>query len=293
MKVAVLGAGGLVGRELCAAAPSGAEVLPLTHAQLDIRDTDGVARVLDDASPAWVINAAGVTDVDLAERDRDLAFAVNALAVGSLARLCHSRGAGLLHFSTDFVFDGTKDGCYAEDDEPKPINVYGASKWDGEKLVRQHTMKHLIIRTQWVFGAGGTSFLSTLRERALNRVPMRVVADQFGGCTYAPDLAQWTWAMVGTLTGTYHVANRGRVSRFDIARRVFEALGAAELVSPCSSADVRTIAPRPANTPLCVDKVERALGRALPSWSDAVDRYAASSRGGQAAPPRSATEVAS
>lgn len=276
MKVVLLGAGGMLARDLLANAPAEHTVLPFTHEQLDVRDSVGLARALHENRPDWVMNASGITDVDRAEREPELAFAVNATAVGELATLCKENRCGFVHFSTDFIFDGSKTDCYREDDVPNPINTYGASKWEGEQIVRRNAGQHLIIRTQWLFGAGGTGFLSTLWQRARDRLPTCVVDDQFGCCTYSVDLARVTWAGLGRLAGTYHVANRGRVSRFHIARRIFEMAGTTELVSPCQSAALSLAAQRPASSQLCLDKVERDLGYRMPDWMDAIARYLSS-----------------
>jgi dTDP-4-dehydrorhamnose reductase len=274
MRVVLLGAGGLAAREIIANAPAGHTVIPFTHAQLDIRDGAAVRQVIRESRPDWVINASGVTDVDVAERNAELAFAVNAEAVGALATMCADFACGLAHFSTDFVFDGEKRGCYTEADAPRPINTYGASKLAGEQLVARNAPRHLIIRTQWIFGLGGRGFISSLWQRARDRLPTRVVADQFGGCTYAVDLARMTWSALPRLTGTYHIANRGRVSRHDLAQRIFGAADAADLVSAMRSADEPPgRAARPASTTLCVEKVERALGVTMPDWTDALSRY--------------------
>jgi len=284
MRALVLGAGGLLGREFASEKPREHEIVALAHADLDVRDTAAVQRVIRDLSPNWVINASGFTHVDAAERDRDAAFAVNAAAVGELARVCGENRSGLAHFSTDYVFDGAKTGCYREDDEPLPLSVYGASKLAGEELVRRSGARHLIIRTQWLFGFGNRSFLSTLWQRAQERRPTRVVADQFGCCTFTVDLARVTWVALDRLEGTYHVANKGRVSRFEIAQRIFGAAGVPELVTPCEGADMPAAARRPTNSPLCLSKVERALGYTMAEWTDAMRRYlVALSRGEHAA----------
>jgi len=275
MRVMVLGAGGLLGRSLVASVPAAHQVTPLTRAEADIRDSAALARTLREVRPDWVLNATAYTDVDGAERDRDLAFAVNADAVGELASFCKALGAGLMHFSTDYVFAGDKMDCYREDDAVAPVNAYGASKEAGERLVRDRAGRHVIIRTQWLFGSGGKSFLSTVKQRAASRQPIRVVEDEYGCCTYVADLSAVAWSALGRLEGTFHVANRGRVSRCDVARRVYEAAEAGQLVTPVTSADIAVVAKRPSSSQLCVDKVEAALGRPMPHWTDAVDRYLA------------------
>lgn len=278
MIVALLGAGGQVGREVLAATPAPHVVHAFARAELDIRDAARVDGVLREVRPDWVINASGLTNVDHAEREPEAAFAVNGGAVGALARLCRAHSCGLLHYSTDFVFPGSRASCYAEEDDARPINVYGASKWEGEQRLRREAPRHLIIRTQWVFGAGSGSFLSALWDRAVRRMPTSVVNDQYGQCTYSVDLARFTWQSLGQLEGTYHVANRGRVSRFDIAHRIFAAAGAADLLRGCRGTDMPAAAARPSSSILCTEKIERALKVAIPWWTDAVDRYVLAQR---------------
>ena len=273
-----MGANGTLARELQAQKPAQHAMTALTHTELDICDSTAVRVAVKSAEPEWVINASAYNNVDAAETNPDIAFAVNARAVGDLARICRENGCGLVHFGTDFVFDGTASGFYSEDDAVRPVNVYGKSKAEGEQLVRKSGVSHLIIRTSWLYGRGGKSFLSTIWQRATNRTPTRVVDDQFSCCTYAGDLAGITWQCFGRLEGTYHVANRGRVNRFMIAQRVFDAVGASDIVSPCSTVEFPAVATRPTNSAMSVTKVERALGYALPEWTDALDRHLAELR---------------
>lgn len=277
MRVVVLGAGGLLGRALAAAPPPGVSLQCFARSGLDVRDTTALERMLHDARPHWVLNASAYTNVDGAEAGRDEAWAVNATAVGELARLCRLAGAGLAHFSTDYVFAGDREGCYAEDDPVAPVNAYGASKEAGERLVRDSGARHLIIRTQWLFGVGGKSFLSTVLDRARRGDAIRVVSDEFGQCTYADDLAAAAFALLPRAGGTFHVANRGRVSRYEVARRIYESAGMADRVTPVSTKELTMPAPRPTSSLLCVGRVENALGRRMPGWTDAVARYVASS----------------
>jgi dTDP-4-dehydrorhamnose reductase len=283
LRVLLLGSAGLLGRALRTQPTHGAQgtqLISFTRQELDIRDVAAVEAKVREHRPDWVLNATAYTNVDGAETDPESAYAVNATAVGALAECCRASGCGVVHFSTDFVFAGDTERCYDEGDEPRPVNAYGASKLAGEELVRLSGARHLIVRTQWVFGVGGTSFLSTLWHRAMERQPTRVVADEYGCCTYAADLADVTWRSLGRLEGTYHVANRGRVSRYEIAQRVFAATGSPDGVSPCSAKDVSLPARRPASSILCVDRIESALGTRMAPWTDAVDRYVAAMRGG-------------
>jgi dTDP-4-dehydrorhamnose reductase len=275
VNVVLLGAAGLLGRSLAASPPPGTTLSAFDRATADITDFGAIERLLRREAPDWVLNATAYTDVDGAERDRDTAFQVNGSAVSELARRCAIFGCGLVHFSTDYVFAGDRDTCYSEDAPVAPVNSYGASKEAGEREVRNSGARHLIIRTQWLFGHGGRSFLSTVARRARERQAIRVVADEWGCCTYVEDLAAATWEILGRASGTLHVANRGKVSRFEVARRVYEAAGVPELVTAARSADVPMLARRPVSSMLCVDRVEGILGRPMPAWTDAVDRYVA------------------
>jgi dTDP-4-dehydrorhamnose reductase len=279
MNALLLGAGGLLGGALLKQKPSDVALVAFTRAELDVRDSDALQRAITGCSPDWIINASGLTNVDAAEQDPDLAFAVNADAVGVMARLSRTAKCGLLHFSTDYVFDGRKGDLYTEADEPHPVNVYGESKLAGERLVASSGALYLVVRTQWLYGeagarSSGKSFVQWLWDRALEGVPTRVVADQTGCCTYNVDLARSCWDAMGRLSqGTYHIVNRGRVSRFDIAKRVFRAAGVADIVSPCRGDEIPGRAPRPMNSALDVARFEAAMDRVLPDWTDALDRY--------------------
>jgi dTDP-4-dehydrorhamnose reductase len=272
-RILLLGAGGMLGRSLRASALPDATLIAVTHGELDVRDPVALGAALADSKPDWVVNASGYTDVDGAEDHQDEAFAINATAVGEMGRRCGERKCGIVHFSSDYVFDGAKGGFYVETDHTRPLNVYGASKLAGEELLRASGARHLIIRTQWVYGVGGKSFVGTLWERAQTRTTTGAVADQFGGSTNSSDLAAVVWAVLGRAEGTYHIANRGRVSRYMIAQRIFRAFGAEALLSSASSADFPARAHRPANSPLDVRKIEGVLGARMPEWTDAIDRY--------------------
>lgn len=278
MRVLLLGAGGMLAREILAQRPAQHSVVSLTRAEVDIRDPDALQRAVRENRPTWVINGSGYTDVDAAESDSTTAFAVNSKAVGDLARFCRENDCGLLHFSTDYVFDGMKDGLYAEDDATNPISVYGASKLAGEKLIRESATRHLILRTRWLYGKGVRGFISTLWERAHARMPTKAADDQFACSTYTVDLARTSWAALSRLTGTFHVVNRGLVSPYILAKRIFEAADAASLVSAASLSEFPAPARRPLNSPLDVRRIERALGYRMPSWEDALERYVRTQR---------------
>jgi dTDP-4-dehydrorhamnose reductase len=264
----------MLGADLLTSAPPGVEIHPRDRAALDIRDSRAVAAELDFVRPDIVINATGYTAVDRAEAARAEAFAVNAIAVGSLGRACGERGVQVLHFSSDYVFDGATTGDYSEEDRVAPLNAYGESKLGGECALLESGARSLIIRTQWLFGANGVSFPRSMWDRARNRQPTRVVTDQRGRPTYTVDLARATWALVvRRMSGLFHVANSGEASWYDVALRVFEAAGAGELLSTCTSREFRRQATRPARSILSTAKLEKTLGAPLPSWTDSLSEF--------------------
>jgi dTDP-4-dehydrorhamnose reductase len=275
-RVLLLGAGGMLGHDLAATAPPEVTLFPFTRAQLDITERAAVAATLGEVRPNVVINAAAYTAVDRAESERAVAMRVNGAAVGELGRAAHHVGARVIHFSSDYVFDGTATQPYSETSAANPVNAYGASKLAGEQALQASGAAYLIIRTQWLFGAHGRSFPRTMWERARARAPSRVVCDQFGRPTYSVDLARATWQLVaGDVTGVIHVANAGVATWYDIARRVYAACGVAGLVQPCATSEFPTPARRPPRAVLDTARAERALGDPLPQWEDAIDRFLA------------------
>jgi dTDP-4-dehydrorhamnose reductase len=273
MKVVILGSGGMLGSDLVALAPPGITISAFTHAQLDVTNDGSVEHVLAESRPDILVNATAYTQVDRAESEPDLAFAVNARAVGDLAAQCEARGILLVHFSTDYVFDGASARPYREDDPVNPTSVYGASKRAGEDVLRASGAHHLLLRTSWLFGEHGRSFPRTMWDRALAQKPTRVVNDQLGRPTYTKDFARAVWAAIAAgLTGTYHAANEGEASWFDVALRIFSAFGAASCLEPCRTAQYPTPTRRPAYSVLDTGKLQR-MGIVLPAWTDALDRF--------------------
>jgi dTDP-4-dehydrorhamnose reductase len=288
MKVLLLGARGMLGTDLAATAPSTAELHARDRVTLDVTDEAAMARTLDLVTPDVVINATGFTAVDRAEGSRSEAFAVNAIAVSSLARLSAARNVRVVHFSTDYVFDGSAAGSYREDDPPAPINAYGESKLAGERALRESGAAFIILRSQWLFGLHGSSFPRTMWERACRGEPTRVVTDQIGRPTYTMDLARVTWqAVVAQLTGIFHVANGGEATWYDVAKRVFDFAATPELLSPCTSDEFPRSAKRPARSVLDTTKLERSLRLTLPHWTMAITAFLGQLRASRAPLPAS------
>jgi dTDP-4-dehydrorhamnose reductase len=274
MKVLLLGARGMLGTDLAATAPSGVELHARDRRTLDVTNPAAVARTLDLVRPDTVINATGFTAVDRAETARDEAFAVNATAVSVLARFCAARNVRVVHFSTDYVFDGSAMHAYQEDVPTAPLSVYGESKLAAENALQESGAQFLILRTQWLFGLRGRSFPRTMWERACRGQPTRVVTDQTGRPTYTVDLARVTWrAIAAQLTGVFHAANGGQATRYEVAKRVFEVAATPELLSPCTSDNISRSAKRPAYSVLDTAKLERSLRLTIPQWTEALSEF--------------------
>lgn len=281
-RVLVAGAGGQVGRALMAlATPPDIELVGLYRAALDITQFDAVNAALDQARPHAVVNLAAYTAVDRAEDEPLAAFAVNRDGAGLLAQACRRRGVGLVHVSTDYVFDGTRPGAWTEDDPVAPLGVYGRSKAEGEALVREALPAHAIVRTSWVFGAHGRNFVRTMLERIGRTAELRVVDDQRGCPTAASDLARALLEVArrlldapGAAAGTYHYCNAGATTWFRFAQAIFARARAhgrdVPRVIPVPSADYPTRARRPANSELDCAKAVAAFGLARPSWRDSL-----------------------
>jgi|SRR5690348_10980350 len=279
MRVAVLGAGGMLGHDLVATAPPDVEVLPFRHADLDITDPAAVKRLFAEHHPDVVINAAAYTAVDKAEEEPEIAERVNGWAPGVLGEAAKRAGSRVIHFSTDYVFDGTANEPYAEDAPTNPINKYGASKLMGEKALQASGAEALIIRTQWLFGMHGRSFPRTMWERAKARQPTRVVNDQMGKPTYTIDLAGVTWALLIHRQATLfdiqrlHLANAGRATWYEVAERVFSHARSASLLSPIASSDYAMRAPRPLRSVLDTSRFTSVTDRRFPEWGSGLKRF--------------------
>jgi dTDP-4-dehydrorhamnose reductase len=273
MRVLILGAGGMLGHDLIDRAPESADVVPVTHREVDITDEGSLAAAIREAAPEIIMNAAAYTAVDAAEADSERAKLVNSIAAGSVAMHAVRTGSLLVHFSTDYVFDGRSNNPYAESAEPRPINVYGSTKLAGERAIQASGARHMIIRTSWLFGVNGRSFPRTMWQRATASQSTRVVNDQVGRPTFTKDLADATWSLAsGPGSGVYHVTNSGSATWFDVASHVFQRLDRQALLTPCTSAEYPTPATRPARSLLDSTRSDPLL-RTLRPWRDALDDF--------------------
>jgi dTDP-4-dehydrorhamnose reductase len=274
MRLLVTGAGGMLGRDVIAAArDAGHEPRGLTRGDLDVTDPAAVAVAVAGARPGAVINCAAYTNVDGAESEPELAELVNGAGAGNVARGAAAAGAWTIHISSDYVFDGTKNSPYVESDRVNPLSAYGRSKLSGELAVAQAAPdSHTIVRSSWLFGAFGPCFPATMLRLAGERDEITVVDDQIGSPTFTGHLAGALLVLATAqppMGGTLHVAAGGRCSWFDFAREI---IGRAELsceVKPGSTADLGRPAPRP---PFSVLGTERDAPR-LPDWREGLASY--------------------
>lgn len=286
MKILLTGKTGQIGHELASVLPAMGEVVSFDRAGMDLSDLDQVRATIRAVRPALIINPAAYTAVDLAEKEVALAMRINAEAPAIMAEEAARLGAMLVHYSTDYVFDGDKPCGYVEEDEPHPLNIYGRSKLAGEDAIRASGVPHLILRTSWVYGLHGRNFLQTVRRLAQDRMELRIVADQFGAPTWARTVAQATVAAVKALQastgepardrwheqgGLYHLTAQGRTSWCGFAQAIVDKSMAAgkPVVTPIATADYPLSARRPANSILSSEKFIRTFG-ILPAWDEAL-----------------------
>lgn len=289
MRILLFGGNGQVGWELQRAlAPLGDIVAPARR-EADLAAPEALAATIRAVAPRLIVNAAAYTAVDKAESEPALARAINATAPGVIAREAAALGALLVHYSTDYVFDGSGDAPWREDAATAPLNVYGRTKLEGEEAIRASGGPHLILRTSWVHAARGANFASTMLRLAARRETLDVVADQFGAPTGAELLADLTAHAVQALRtrpelgGTYHAAAAGETSWCGYARHVLAfardaglALAATpESVNAVPTSAYPTAAARPANSRLDCSRLRTAFGLALPAWQAGVDRMLA------------------
>lgn len=271
--ILVTGGSGQVGTELKALGPRfGVEIVAPGRADLDLASSCAIDHFLGNRDWSAVINCAAYTAVDKAESEPELAFAVNAVAPELIAKQTAARAIRLLHVSTDYVFDGSKDGSYVEDDPVAPLGVYGASKQAGEQAVLVSHPAHVILRTAWVVSPHGANFVKTMLRVGAERKQLRVVDDQRGCPTSAHDIAEalLTIATTGQARGTYHFVNAGEATWWELARFVFDRAGMEVEVEPITTADYPTPAKRPANSRLSTEKLRQAFGIAPRPWQAAV-----------------------
>jgi dTDP-4-dehydrorhamnose reductase len=271
--VAILGARGMLGSDVTAACTQkGFDVRPYDLPELDITNPEQLERAIRWADA--VVNCAAYTNVDGAEDHQDLAHRVNAEAVGLLGRMAADSGKWVLHFSTDYVFDGELDRPYAETDAPNPINEYGRSKLAGERRLSRSGCAHCIVRLQWTYGSHGGNFVTSIVERARGGTHLRVVDDQLGSPTATTEVAEVVCSLLSQRAqGLLHYAAAGYASRFEVAKFVIEQIGLKVELSPCRSGDYPSPARRPLNSRFNCDKIQAYLDRPIRPWWEPLESF--------------------
>ncbi len=246
----------------------------LEREKLDISDINAVYAAISHYNPQIVINCAAYNYVDKAEKERDKAFSTNALGAKNLALACKDKGSLLIHYSTDYIFDGKKEDYYTEEDEPNPINYYGVSKLEGERMIAETMDNFLIFRVSWVFGKGKQNFFYKLTEWTKDKRIIKIVCDQISIPTYTEDIVKITFLCVEKgLRGIYHLTNSGYCSRFESAKYFLEGIKWDGLILPVDSNFFPSEAKRPYFSAMSNKKISDALSIEIPHWKDAVDKY--------------------
>ncbi len=284
--VVLVGANGMLAHMVRQLAPCGVRLHLLDLPEFDVTAHCQVSEELARLNPAVIINCAAFTRVDACESEQDSAYAVNGKAPGYLAAAAYASNALLVHISTDFVFAGDKTVPYDEDDQPRPLSVYGKSKLAGEQAIAASALqRYYIVRTSWLYGPAGGNFVATMMRLAAERDELGVVADQVGTPTFSADLAAVVWRLVELETaaaaptyGIYHYSNAGECSWYDFTCAIVAQMRQRNLpcraaVKPITSAEYPLPAPRPAYSVLSKDKIMTAAGIVVPAWQDSLAQY--------------------
>ena len=267
MRILLTGRNGQLGWELARALPTLGELTSTTREQLDLGASDAIRRAVREARPQLIVNAAAYTAVDKAESEPEPAMRINATAPGVLAEEAKRLGAMLVHYSTDYVFDGTKATAYLEDDAPNPLSVYGRSKLAGERAIAASGCRHLILRTSWVYGPRGKNFFLTIARKASSGERLRVVADQRGVPTASGFLAEKTLGLLEKkASGLLHLVPGGETTWYDFAREIVRLTGSKSEVQPIKTGEFPVAARRPANSVLDNRRATAVLGTPMPDW---------------------------
>jgi dTDP-4-dehydrorhamnose reductase len=284
-RVLVVGCNGQLGRDMMLTASAyGFETEGIDYPDIDLTSVDSTRAALGRIRPRTVVNCAAYTAVDACETNLALAFAVNAEGCAVLARCAREAGVErIAHFSTDYVFDGKKDGVYTETDVPNPQSVYGQSKLAGELLLVKEFANHFIFRIAWLYGCRGPNFVKTIRKVAWDKVPagepLRVVNDQFGSPTYTMEVCRQMWAVVQTNNfGLYHCTAEGSCSWFDFTSHIVARCAIPVTVAPCTTAEFPRPAPRPANSVLENARLKCLGLNGMKEWRAAFDDFLAEER---------------
>lgn len=270
MKILLTGKNGQVGRELQRTLASLGEIIALDSQQMNLADPDVIIRTVRTIKPDLIVNAAAYTAVDQAEIEPELTMAINGIAPEILAEEAKTLGAGLIHYSTDYIFDGAKTAPYVEDDEPNPLNMYGKSKLAGEQAIQASGCDHLILRTSWVYSPHGKNFLLTMLRLLQEREEVSVVNDQIGAPTSARQIAETTAKILAQgwneKSGVYHLTTRGHTSRHGFAEKIGLLTGSRCKILPITSREYPAQTLRPLNSRLNLDKLSKYFKISPLAW---------------------------
>jgi dTDP-4-dehydrorhamnose reductase len=287
MKILLTGATGQVGWELARTLLPVGEVIAIDRSRVDFSDLKALRTLVQQLKPDVIVNPAAYTAVDKAETEKDLAYLINAEAPGMLAEEAKKLGALLVHYSTDYVFDGTKDSPYTESEPTNPLNVYGASKLAGEQAIQSVASDYLILRTSWVYASRANNFLKTILRLATEREELKIIADQIGSPTWARLIAEITAHVVKQVciekmnssftSGIYHLTSSGYTSWHGFAEKIVEIAREQgkvplknKVILPIPATDYPLPAQRPSNSRLSCQRLEQQFGLSLPSWENAL-----------------------
>lgn len=270
MRILLLGKTGLLGQALFDALKKGHEVFACSHAECDVTILDFIKKTVKKSQPEIVINSTGYTNVDKAEEEKAKAFLINEKAVVNIIDAIKPMHIPLLHFSTDYVFDGENENGYAEDSRTNPISTYGASKAAGEKIIAENLKNYYLIRTSWLYGPGGKNFVDTMLRLAETHETLKVVSDQKGSPTYTPDLAKAIARLLNEKPpyGIYHLTNDGVCTWHEFACEIFNQLGVPKRIVPITSEELA----RPAKRPKCSILINAKFAK-MRHWKEALQDF--------------------
>ncbi len=280
MKILLLGHKGMLGADLLTQMSLHHDVVGMDQEEIDITCAADCVKSIEETAPQIIINAAAYTNVDGCETAKEECFAVNAEAVKNIATACRSKNIRIIHFSTDYVFNGNGISPYREDENCDPINTYGASKLAGEKYLQSLAQNYIIIRTAWLYGANGKNFVRTILEKAKTTPRLTVVDDQFGSPTHTKDLAAAVDHLIEkNAQGIFHVTNRGSCSWYQFAVKILQEAGMDDVeVSPIKSDQLVRAAKRPPNSVMSMQKFIATTGKAMQPWQLGLKDYMESMR---------------
>jgi dTDP-4-dehydrorhamnose reductase len=288
MRILIIGKNGQIGWELQRSLAKSGECVAVDYPEIDLVNADSIRKTIADAAPQLMVNAAAYTAVDKAEDEYELAMKINGVAPGIMAEEAKRRGAAFITYSTDYVYDGTKQGAWTEEDKPNPVNAYGRTKLAGDEAVAAVGGAYLILRTSWVYGARGKNFLLSMLNLADQNKELRIVGDQIGAPSWCRAMAEATAQTVssavrktgsvaggiGEVAGTYCATNAGQTSWAGFAKEIFRCYGAAGKPAPrvieIPASEYPTRAKRPANSVMSGEKLKETFGIEMPQWEQSV-----------------------